>query len=90
MDDYAILRSNRDYTIFEYGRHVIHFMTSLRLKRYTRVAEWDQGYIVVMAKYQNLHEVEEYIALIPILENLYYDVETFLKLIKEVRINYAT
>lgn len=89
MDDYATLRSSHDYTIFEYGGHVIRFMTSPRLEKYTKIVKWDQGYIVVMAKYQNLNEVEEYIDLIPILENLYYDVETFLKPIKEVRIDYA-
>ena len=42
-----------------------------------------------MAKYQGMDEVEKYIDLIPILENLYYDVETFLKPIKEVRIEYT-
>ena len=42
-----------------------------------------------MAKYQGMDEVEKYIDLIPILENLYYDVETFLKSIKEVRIEYT-
>jgi hypothetical protein len=45
--------------------------------------------LVVMAKYRNLNEVEEYIDLLPILQNLYYDVETFLAPIKEVRIEYA-
>ena len=42
-----------------------------------------------MAKYQGMDEVEKYIDLIPILKNLYYDVETFLKPIKEVRIEYT-
>ncbi len=42
-----------------------------------------------MAKYQGMDEFEKYIDLIPILENLYYDVETFLKPIKEVRIEYT-
>ncbi len=89
MKSYAILRSFQKYTIFEYGGHVIRFMTSPRLEKYTRIVKWDHGYIVVMAKYQNLNEVEEYIDLIPILENLYYDVDAFLKPIKEVRIEYA-
>lgn len=89
MKEYAILRSCQDYTIFEYNRHVIRFMTSPRLERYTRILEWDHGYIVVMAKYQNLNEVEEYIDLVPILEKLYYDVDAFLAPIKEVRIDYA-
>ena len=90
MQNYAILRSYQDYTIFQFNGHIIRFMTSPRLERYTRIVEWDHGYIVVMAKYQNLNEVEEYIDLIPILENLYYDVDEFLKPIKEVRIDYAT
>ena len=89
MKEYAILRSCRDYTIFEYKGHVIRFMTSPRLEKYTRILEWDYGYIVVMAKYQNLNEVEEYIDLVPILEKLYYDVDAFLEPIKEVRIDYA-
>jgi hypothetical protein len=42
-----------------------------------------------MAKYKNLDEVEEYIDLLPILQNLYYDVDAFLNPIKEVRIEYA-
>lgn len=89
MKSYATLRNCQEYTIFEYDGHVIRFMTSARLERYTRIVEWDHGYIVVMAKYQNLNEVEEYIDLIPILEKLYYDVDAFLKPIKEVRIEYA-
>lgn len=89
MESYAILRNHQEYTIFEYDGHIIRFMTSPRLERYTRIVEWDHGYIVVMAKYQDLNEVEEYIDLVPILEKLYYDVEAFLKPIKEVRIEYA-
>lgn len=89
MQNQAVLRSHKGYTIFEYDGHIIRFMTSPKLERYTRIVEWDHGYIVVMAKYQNLDEVEEYIDLIPILENLYYDVEEFLKPIKKVRIDYA-
>lgn len=89
MRDYAILRSNEEYTIFEFNDQVIRFATSSRLERYTKVMEWDHGYLVVMAKYRNLDEVEEYIDLIPILQNLYYDVDNFLEPIKEVRIEYA-
>ena len=45
------------------------------------------GYIVAMAKYkQNDRPEEEYIDLIPILKNLYFDPETFLATIKEVRV----
>ena len=52
--------------------------------------EWDYGYIVVNAEYKGVGEVEEYIDLVPILENLYYDVDKFLEPIKEVRIEYAS
>lgn len=48
------------------------------------------GYLVLNVKYKGLDEVEEYIDLIPTLENLYYDVDEFLKPIKEVRIKYAS
>ena len=75
MDNYAILSSRGEYTIFEFNNHIIRFVTSSRLERYTKVVEWDHGYLVVMAKYKNLDEVEEYIDLIPILKNLYYDID---------------
>ena len=41
-----------------------------------------------MAKYKNMEEIEEYIDLIPILENLYYNADEFLRPIKEVKIDY--
>jgi REP element-mobilizing transposase RayT len=88
MDNFAILRNSGEYTIFEFNGQMIRFITSSKLERYTKVLEWDHGYLVVMAKYNNLDEVEEYIDLVPILERLYYDVEAFLKPIKEVRIEY--
>lgn len=89
MDNYAILSSRGEYTIFEFNNHIIRFVTSSRLERYTKVVEWDHGYLVVMAKYKNLDEVEEYIDLIPILKNLYYDIDEFLDPIEEVRIEYV-
>ena len=89
MESYAVLRSKGEYTIFEFNNHTIRFMTSYRLERYTRVVEWDHGYLVVMAKYKNIGEVEEYIDLTHILDKLYYDVDKFLEPIKEVKIDYA-
>lgn len=64
-------------------------MTSTKLERYTKIVEWDHGYLVVMAKYKGLDEIEEYIDLVPILKMLYYDVDKFLKPIKEVKIDYV-
>lgn len=89
MKDYAILTSKGEYSIFEFNNQIIRFTTSDKLERYTKILEWDKGYIVVMAKYKGLEEVEEYIDLVSILERLYYDVEEFLKPIKEVKIEYA-
>lgn len=88
INNYAILRNNGEYTIFQFNNQIIRFVTSSKLERYTKVVEWDHGYLIVMAKYKNLDEVEEYIDLIPILQNLYYDIDAFLEPIKEVRISY--
>ena len=90
MNDYAILTSEGEYTIFEFNSDRIKFATSKRLERYTKIIEWDHGYLVVNAKYKELDEVEEYIDLIPTLQKLYYDVDEILKPIKEVRIEYAS
>ena len=90
MNDYAILTNKGEYSIFQFNNQIIRFVTSDRLEKYTKVIEWDKGYIVVMAKYKDLDEVEEYIDLVPILEMLYYDVDEFLKPIKEVKIDYAS
>lgn len=89
MKNYAILKNDKGYTIFEFNNHIIRFATSSKLEKYTKVVEWDNGYLVVMAKYKNMDEVEEYIDLIPILQNLYYDIDEFLEPIKEVKIGYA-
>ena len=89
MNGGAVLKSKGEYTIFQFNNDIIRFMTSARLERYTKIVEWDHGYLVVMAKYKNIGEVEEYIDLIPILDKLYYDVDKFLEPIKEVKIDYA-
>lgn len=89
MKNEAILSSDKEFTSFMFDGHNIRFRTSSRLERYTKVIEWDNGYIVVMAKYKGHEEEEEYIDLIPILENLYFDVDKFLKPIQKVRIEYV-
>ena len=88
--NYAILSNKNDFTIFKYGNYVIRFKAPYSLEKYTAVKEWDNGYLVVMAKYRhNQESEEEYIDLIPILEKLYISPETFLKPIKEVKIENA-
>ena len=86
----AILSSARGFTAFSYGRYNIRFKAPYSLERYTDVLKWDDGYLVVLAKYShNAEPEEEYIDLKPILEGLYIDSEAFLKPIKTVRIAYA-
>lgn len=88
-DGTAVLSSAGNLTSFTFNNQTIRFKTSDKLERYTEVKEWDNGYIVVMAKYSNsLKEEEEYIDLVPILENLYFDTNEFLQPIEQVRIVY--
>ena len=77
----------KDYTVLRFRNHVIRFKAPYSLERYTEVKEWDHGYLVVMAKYaHNDQEEEEYIDLVPVLKNLYFDSSVFLAPIKKVRI----
>lgn len=86
----AYLSNNGEYTTFTFGDRTLTFLTSKSLERYTSVKEWDNGYLVVMAKYSTrLHEEEEYIDLVPILENLYMNAEVFLSSISQVEVRYA-
>ena len=82
----AVLSNQGDMTSFRYGDCNIRFRAPSILKRYVEVKEWDNGYIVVMADYEGMGITEEYIDLVPILENLYIDPATFLKDIKTVKI----
>lgn len=87
--DIAFLSSCDGFTVFRYGKHTIRFRAPYSLERYTEVKQWDKGYLVVMAKYNHSEKlVEEYIDLVPVLEDLYFDVETFLEPIREVWIGY--
>ena len=85
----AVLSSFDKYTTFSYGGRRLTFRTCDGLERYTRILKWDNGYLEVMAKYRHQDkEIEEYIDLEPILDGLYMDKESFLKPIKDVRIEY--
>ena len=82
----AILSHKEEMTSFKFGNYNIRFRTPSRLKRYTDVKEWDNGYIVVMADYDGIGITEEYIDLVPILKNLYINPSVFLKPIQTVKI----
>ena len=89
QDKTAILGNSADMTWFSYAGRVIRFRTSKHLQCYTKIVEWDNGYIVVMARYDNSPVEEEYIDLIPILQNLYMEPEEFLCDIEGVCLNHA-
>lgn len=89
MEQTAILSSKGEFTSFTFGGRSIRFRTPKTLERYTKVLEWDAGYLVVMAKYAGLPETEEYIDLVPILENLYQEPEAFLRPIRNVEVRYV-
>ena len=84
----AYLSNEGKYSSFSYQGDVIRFMTSPRLVRYTKVTKWDNGYIEAIARYGDKEE-EEYIDLVPILENLCIPSDEFLKPIKDVEVFYA-
>lgn len=86
----AYLSNEKDMIIFQYGKRIVRFRGPYSLEYFTSVKEWDNGYIVVMAKYRhNEQPEEEYIDLMPILKNLYIDASKFLEPIKEVRLAYG-
>ena len=88
-DQTALLSSEGKYTVFRCRGHVIRFRAPYSLERYTEVREWDRGYLVVMAKYRhNAEPEEEYIDLIPVLQDLYFDADAFLAPVREVKISY--
>jgi hypothetical protein len=87
---YVLLSKKKEFIIFQYENYTIRFKAPYSLEGFTAVKKWDAGYLVVMAKYtHNQESEEEYIDLIPILENLYISPQDFLKPIKEVKIENA-
>lgn len=87
MNGKAMLSNEKNYTVFRFENHVIRFAAPYSLERYTAVKKWDNGYLVVMAKYKhNEKPEEEYIDLVPILKELYFDADKFLNHIKRVEV----
>lgn len=84
------MSSGDGYTSFRYGGYNVRFKAPYSLERYVAVREWDNGYLVVLAKYKHSDKPEEeYIDLVPILDDLYIDKTEFLKPIKKVQVHYA-
>lgn len=88
-DGIAILSSSGDFSSFTYGPTTIRFRTPSSLERWLRVKDWDGGYLVADVQYRDEDgPTEDYLDLRPILRNLYFEPESFLRPIKEVRIEY--
>lgn len=83
----AALSNSNGYTEFTFNGTRIRFLAPYSLEYYDRVKAWDKGYLVVDAKYTHNPELEEeYIDLVPILEDLYIEPDSFLEPIKNVMI----
>ena len=84
----ALLSNDGEYISFSFNGRTIRFKGPYSLVRIARVKEWDNGYLVVDAVYSHSQDklVEDYIDLVPILENLYIDPKLFLKPIKSVEV----
>ena len=83
----AYLSNEGEMIKFQYGRWIVRSRGPYSLEYFTSVRSWDNGYMVVMAKYRHNQEPEEeYIDLVPILNNLYIDALQFVRPIKEVRL----
>lgn len=90
MGDTAYLSNEKDIISFTYDDKIIRFRGPYSLDRFDSVDVWDNGYIVVMAKYFHTDSlIEDYIDLVPILENLYIDTNSFLSAIKKVEVKYV-
>lgn len=85
----AYLNSEGEYTSFQFQDRMIRFLTGNNLERYTKIIEWDHGYLVVTCKTKSNPDIEEedYIDLLPILDNLYIDPDTFLDPINKVEVH---
>ena len=57
------------------------------IERYLEVKKWDKGYLVVEAKCSiGPHAIEEYIDLVPTLEELAIDPDTFCSQVEHVEV----
>ena len=87
--DTAYLSNDGRYTVFRFGDQRLKFIAPYSLEQYMQVKEWDNGYLVVMAKYTHDDQpIEEYIDLVPILDNLHMERDGFLAPIRHVEVSY--
>jgi len=85
-EELARIKVDGKYSFFTFRDKCIKFRTSTKLRKYLRVKEWDNGYLVVDADYSTLGVTEEYVDIKAILNDLYIDDQEFLKPIRGVQI----
>ena len=92
MNTQTAFLSNRDgFAIFSFNNIDLKFRISDRVIKFVKIKEWDAliGYIVVDCLHDTMGIVEDYIDLLPMLDDLYIDAKKFLKPIKEVEVKNA-
>ena len=57
--NYAFISNDDNFTIFKYKNYTIRFKAPYSLEKYTDIVGWDDGYLVIMAKYKHNKESEE-------------------------------
>lgn len=87
MTETAYLYNEREkeYICFDYKNRTIRFLGPYSLERFLRIVSYEQGLITVIGLY-NGEEVEDYIDLNYVLDQLYIDPEEFLHGLSEVKI----
>lgn len=90
-NDTAYLSSEGRYTVFEFNGMKLKIITSTALEYYDSITNLNPefGCISVMTKYKPFPDLEEeYIDLVPTLEELLIDPKVFLKPLKKVEVRY--
>ena len=86
----AQLSNIKDIICFSVNGRTIRFRGPYSLRSIESVVEWDNGYLVVEARYDHSDEaIEDYIDMTPILEMLYIDPVPFLSQIDKVEVSNA-
>ena len=87
MNSTAYISNSGEYIVFTHNNRTIRFKGPKSLESIREVKEWDNGYLVVDAKYNYSNElVEDYIDFKQILRDLYQDDVRFLMPIKNVEV----
>lgn len=78
VGDIATLGNDAGFSVFSFGDRVIRFKMPDSLEPYTAVKEWDNGYLVIKAKFRHNPQLEEeYIDLLPTSDRLHINGREF-------------